>query len=1016
MEDEVHWSDSSINSPILRAADTHGIPMSFKAPELSVNALSHAGEPRLPHGDHSYPNAGQDVMELPVGQPFNPYLNGSAHLKPIVSRSQRSRIGVHSNRRKPSRDDYSNFVLYQASQRVYEATFVKNFVTHALHPDRFEVCFSSQDPQESVRIRQYLRSIADNVNKLATKMIWNTHSRTVNLMANDENETTPFWDFQQFENQPFANFSPGNVFPVVGLMNQSWHRAFSHPSMVRYSAAQYQVGPDASPFEEIDDVTGHTKLFEARSNAHTASRDRVVRAPRTKMPKNCHLPGAILRENPTPPCNNWLQGMMQYGGGSGSGFMFPESSKVPIALYNTSQDVLLPDATPARDAVAFDTQSVSSSSCDNIGDFFSARRNIMRKSDGIKATSVRITQLRANQPTCPKNLVALHGPDALLKKSNVYPLSEDTPRDSGKRPSWKKALIENHKNRLTERRPRSQRRPDAAMEFKSCLDRAIKNGDLKFLGSGLQKMANFVNPHNVVPPTNRVKPGFNKISVLQAEPVMQQNIDAGDSTVKSTHSTQRNSQAIFRRPNKRQKRAPKAVVIKSSKNLESSKFSKYSGNPEATLHSVGANSSSSSILAQANPNHGTSRTLEHHQQLPPGAYFEKIADDEQPVWRCGIKHPMGYYYNAGDRKNCPGCFTASSEKFNPKRKLMDFYLPTRSHFFQPAPGVTWIPGKPTGKPRRSGNLSHNSIAKDAYWEAISAGATTGEAVEKGIKAVEAFLRAKLEKKAKKEPTPEPTPKPVFLRPHPSGSKTMEHSQDLPFGAYWKKQGRYDEFSWRCDVNHALGRYYLASDVKSCPGCGSCSSGPGQHPQMDFYLPSGSIARQEAPGLVKYKPRKAYKLTKKSKKAKQIVTHNQFCSRKYWELVEEGHGHVEGGVNEEALALAIKATDAYVDAKVAEMQARLEESRSSDEEQPETKSKGKRKRGGKQPKPLFEDDSPLRRGRVDACVFSSASSTPLIPRKRNIDRVTEYEPAKDDEEVQQEIILLSSNESTSDSDT
>ncbi|KAL5372419.1 hypothetical protein DPSP01_013526 [Paraphaeosphaeria sporulosa] len=637
MEDESDWSDGPINSPSLRAVDTHGFSMGFDLPELSFNALPHSSEPRLPHRDYKYPKAYQEFVELPVGDPFNPYINGSSHLKSAVSPFKRAKIGVYTNRRKPSREDYSNFVLYQASQRVYEATFLKNFVAHALHPNRFDACFSAQDPQESVG--QYLKSVADNVNKLATKIIWNTHSRTVNFMANDEKETTVFWDFQQFENQSFANFSPGNTFPVLRLMNQSWHRAFSHPSMVRYSAEQYQIGPDASPFEEIDEVTGHTKLFEGESIAHTASHDRVVRAPRMKKPKISPLPGATLRGNPTTPNDDWLQGLLRYG--SPSSFRFSEDTEVPITVYSTSQDMLPLEAIPASDACASGAKSVWGGASGGIVGSCPIHENSMHMNDDAEASTIRITRTPAEEPTCPESLVALLGSDALWKDSGQSSSSEDTTsEDSRKRTLWRMVLIQDHKNRLAERWPQSQQRLDAALDFNSCVERAIKNGDLKPLRAGLRKLASFVDPPAVVLPANRVQSGSNKISILQTVRAIQQDGDNKGSAVDSGHSTRRNSQLSVRRPNKRQKRAPKARISKSSKSTDASNSSKTPEKPEATLRSAGASSSPSSIPAQANPDNSTSKTLEDHQQLPPDAYFEKMADDEQPAWRCGIKHPM----------------------------------------------------------------------------------------------------------------------------------------------------------------------------------------------------------------------------------------------------------------------------------------------------------------------------------------------------------------------------------------
>ncbi|KAF2444742.1 hypothetical protein P171DRAFT_281864 [Karstenula rhodostoma CBS 690.94] len=1029
MEDEIDLGDSPINSPDLRAADPQGFLTDFEIPDLKFQS------------DYNYPHANQESMELPVGEPFTPYLNGNIQFKPTISRVQRAKLGVHLNRRKPSREDYSNFVLYQASQRVYEVTFLKNFVAHALHPNQIDACLSAQDSREGVR--QYLRSIADNVNKLATKIIWNTHLRTVRFMANDDKETTPFWDFRQFDDQFFANFSPGNAFPILGLMNQSWHRAFSHPSMVRYSARQYQVGPDASPFEEIDDVTGHTTLFEDRSAAHTASRDRVVRAPRTKKPKNQHLPGATLRENSILPRNDWIQGLPDYG--APGSFAFTENPGVQATLYDTSQDVLLPGVIPANGA-----QSGWGGAADGVDTSSPGSSSSVHMGNDTETTSVCTNHSPAEAPACLQSLVALHGPDLLLQEASLSPSSDNALNECmGKSSLWRMALIENHKQQLIDRWPQSQQPREAPLDFDGYVDRAIKNGDLKRLAPGLRRIANFVDPPTVAPSPNETQAGLqnnpqshqpevfsDEKHDLHTKRVLQQDSEAGNTSNNSARSKLRNNQLAVGGSNKRLKRAPKAKNSKTSKSSTipkpveaTSTSSKSSTTPkpvEATSTSSSASSSPSSIPAQTYPYHGMSRMLEDDQQLPPNAYFEKVVDDEQPAWRCGIKHPMGHYYNAGDRKNCPGCFTASSA--NPKRKVMDFYLPSRSHFAQPAPGVTWKPGRPTGRPRRSDHLSHNSIAKDAYWNAINAGATTDEALKKGIEAVETYLQAKQEKKEKKEkkePTPEPTPEPVDLGPHPSGSKTMEHGQNLPMGAYWTKQFRHDELAWRCDINHALGRYYLAGDVKSCPGCGSCRSGPGQHPQMDFYLPTGSIARQEAPGLVKWKPRTPYKTTKKSKRAKQVVTHNQFCSKKYWELIDEGREHVEGGANEEALALSIEATDAHIDAKVAAMQAKLEESESSEEEQSEIKSKGRRQGNGRQKEPQPGSDSPVRHSRTGARFFSLASSLPVVPRKRGsevlndseLDEVTEYESAKDEEEAQQETISLSSDdESTSDSDS
>ena len=66
------------------------------------------------------------------------------------------------------------------------------------------------------------------------------------------------------------------------------------------------------------------------------------------------------------------------------------------------------------------------------------------------------------------------------------------------------------------------------------------------------------------------------------------------------------------------------------------------------------------------PHPSGSTTLESHQLLPLNAYFTPTDPSEKPAWRCAIRHALGHYYNAGDRKNCPGCFTALSDNINAK--------------------------------------------------------------------------------------------------------------------------------------------------------------------------------------------------------------------------------------------------------------------------------------------------------------------------------------------------------------
>ncbi len=359
-----------------------------------------------------------------------------------------------------------------------------------------------------------------------------------------------------------------------------------------------------------------------------------------------------------------------------------------------------------------------------------------------------------------------------------------------------------------------------------------------------------------------------------------------------------------------------------------------------------------SASARTNPH---STFLGTHHSLPPEAYF--ISNGEKPAWRCGVNHAMGRCYNAGDRRNCVGCFTSVAPKHNSRLKWMDFYLPSRTYFYQPSPGTIWHPSKETSKSRRSQHLSHNSIAKDAFYAAIKAGATDDEARQKGIEAIEEHLRPKTQCQGSTL-TPTPEPPPVDLGLHPSGSMTMEHGQDIPECAYWEKNERDEAYAWRCDVNHALGRYYIAGSKKYCPGCGSNSTGKAKHSEMDFYLPRGVVVRQEAPGLSKWQPRKPYNRTSARKQTKYlkkpILSHNQICSNKYWAFVEAGMGH------EDALRLAVEDTDAYLDAQFEVIRRKI--AREDEQEDPST------------PRCPSETSSSSPRGLIST----------LVPRKRGHD--------------------------------
>lgn len=202
-------------------------------------------------------------------------------------------MGVHLNRREPTKADYSNFALYQANQKTYEAVFLKTFITHALHPNTLRWLLDT-DLANGQHIEWYLQYVSSNVNQIVNKMIWNAHSRTVNLLANDGRENIHFWDFQQFNKSLFSEFSPDNTISIAQKLNESWHKAFKLPQMIRYTQKDYPVGKHRSPFEEIDNVAD--SLFLDKNVDKPLATGRVVKPISKKQSRGCNLPGAAYRQ------------------------------------------------------------------------------------------------------------------------------------------------------------------------------------------------------------------------------------------------------------------------------------------------------------------------------------------------------------------------------------------------------------------------------------------------------------------------------------------------------------------------------------------------------------------------------------------------------------------------------------------------------------------------------------------------------------------------------------------------
>ncbi|KAF2687089.1 hypothetical protein K458DRAFT_185591 [Lentithecium fluviatile CBS 122367] len=931
VEDEVDWSDGSLDPKSPPCAESVQPAFDPAAEEQDQKPLQSESE-------------SHEQWSLPFGEPLP--LAGSAGTPSAskfgLSRLQRSRIGVRSNRREPTRGDYADYVLYQANQKTYEAVFLKTFVNHALHPDQLSsILPHNGDPE---RVTQYLQTVSNNVNQIVTKMIWNAHSRTVNLLANDGKQGAHFWDFQQFDKSSFYEFDPEHAISVVHHMHESWHRAFDPPPMVRYTTKDYPIGKHSSPFEEIDEVS--ETLFTDK--AKVVHKGRAVKLPSKKRKARGSLAGVARREIEIDSRGNWLHDLTTpYYGKPGSNQSVFENNRL-ASLASSQKGVPVGDCKIHVEEDGHSNPAIQSNDL----------------SQAIKTHE---------QPSRLEILVDRYGPDVLM---------QDLPAPF----AWRTKLVDDHKRRLAERWPHSKKSVHTLdLSIKAIVEQAVTGGIIQ-------------------PPAAEMREKIDVAARIDQRKKLRAALEQRKHA-KTSRDVQPDAEPLLTHcsTNKGRKRAERAKTAHKAKSGDALN-KKRKTEPRYRSGIVG---SGESVPLPPHPSGST--TLEPHQVLPPEAYFERSFDEEQPAWRCGINHAMGYYYNAGDRKNCVGCFTSIDH--NPRLKRMDFYLPSRSHFHQPAPGVIWNPSKQQAKVRRSKQLSHNSIAKEAFWDAINTGASAQVARRRAVEAVVAHLRPKT---PPREPTPMPTHEPLDLGPHPSGSKTMEHGQDLPECAYWEKKERGEEFAWRCDVNHALGRYYLSGNKRTCPGCGSNKDGPAKHAKMDFYLPDGVVVRQEAPDLVKWHPRKPYKTTRTEKlskhKGKQIQSHNQICSKKYWDAIEASKEH------EDALALAIAGTDAFLDAKNEEVRIKHEGLRAKlDAAQKAVKA--------------CEDEESSVRADNRTVSTSRGHIVSLLPRKRGStelslsenenenDAATDYETGQDVSRQAAEIeYITSSDESTSSSDS
>ncbi|KAH7070176.1 hypothetical protein FB567DRAFT_455901 [Paraphoma chrysanthemicola] len=871
VEDEVDWSDG---------------PLGPASPEyLEPQTYAHAESGDLPQqcvededGYHQVPAGTPLPFTFHIGE------SGSA----VPSQAQRAQRGIHLTRRQPSKEDYTNFALYQTNQKAYEAAFLKNFVAHALQPDRVAECFANS-AQTCTSFVAYLKSVVHNVNGITDKIIWNAHNRIVNLLASDGKDGAPLLDVHDFDQRIFDDFRPDNLVLVTSRLNESWHCAMPEPAMVRMSTRQYPTGMNVSLFEELDEIA--RRFPYENMNSKNLPTSHTVRVPTRKKSAGQARMTAHILDQSKASSRNW--------------HTFPSLttpyrlSTPPAALPPHCMSITRPvsgdemmdesDNEPRR-------QECHGRAPQDHNDPYSCRTALT----GGSTCSIQDT-------TELEDTFEQFGAGTVKFGYSKTPSESSKDNDMAKVLSWRARLLNDHKRRLTERwgfplQTLRQALPGIKQAVSAALSKGYRPIDREY-----HLKIRIIEAREAHRQISDIEKHFASQTASIKPDVCVQRDDSAcrsqDKQLSETKQTKgKTSKHQIDMPRKKQK------ILKPNSSMKSTR-KQPKDLPKQPKTPLTKSSKASNTIKSLVPHPSGSTTLEMHQQLPPQAYFVPQTTDEKPAWRCGIQHAMGYYYNAGNRTACPGCFT--NIKDSKKTKWMDFYLPTSTHFFQAAPDIIYKPSKPLEKERSSKTLSHNSIAKDAYWAAIDAGAAPDEARQAGIDAVEAALRPPPPREFTPEPTPEPEPD---LGPHISGSKTMEYGQDIPEGAYFKKREEGEKFAWRCDVNHALGRYYLAGDRRTCPGCSSNRNGSGKQADMDFYLPLGLVVRQEAPGLSRWKPRKPNKKRKANpgecaqpEKNKQY-SHNQRCSKKYFEAINAG---LEGEV---ALKAAIAGLEAELEAQ------------------------------------------------------------------------------------------------------
>jgi hypothetical protein len=901
-EDEVDWSDGSLDNGHLPASDNLLLPDAVLAPK-ALDDSSRQPDVTMSETRISFPETSHHLSIAPATQhpksssQRQKTTNGRSSMRTISAQASLSKNGRRSTQHQPNQDELSKFVLYQANQKIYEAMVVKTFVAYALHPDRLDLKESLGDNSDALaKIEGYLKDVLNNVSQLTNKMIWNAHFKTTNFLARPGQIGLPFINVDNFKDSIFNNLDSKNKTLVVQQMNQSWHRSYNTSGMVQHSAANYPIGTHYSPFEDIREATARNLLVNKELTT-----GRVVKPPMKKRV----LPGPARRDFKTNPRGSQVH--------SSAPLTLPiaNGSRPQVTISSTCSEVQAEGAPklnrtseiPASTALTMHKPAIANSSTPK--DAHLDPDTTLPDTEPSLLERI-VTQSDHNIPLFPLPEEAPSRLETLFAEPSMGRVQKD----------WRMRLVRDHKRRLAKQHIQS---PGVQpRDIKSIVAHAVDRGLLQH-------------------PTIAVQHQIDRLAIRERR-IAQKSLQLYAPTAVAT--------ASFRKAARSSCLGPKATYH--SKKI--GKTARQTGQPPRKKPKTQSDN------GPLSPHPSGSHTLEPHQVLPAKAYFTKVDEEEKPVWRCSGNHCMGYYYNAGDRLACIGCNTNIRE-LTPIH--MDFYLPSKNWFFQDALGKIWKPSKQFKEVKNPS--FHNAIAKVAWYTAYNAGATEEEARQKAREAVLEHLRPKPKPEPFSEPTPEPEPEPIDLGPHPSGSTTMEHGQGIPECHSFKKIDKFGDFAWRCDGGHALGRYYLAGDKKTCPGCGlGRTSKGGRRETMDFYMPPGAVVRQEAPELVKWHPAK-----QKDRTNKVVCSHNQICTKNYWAAVEKGQNH------EQALKTALEETDAQLDAKYDAYQARYEEAARKKAEKEQAKLDQAKKT--KQPKSQSPESA-----------ASSGSATPANSFRRNSD--------------------------------